>query len=72
MPLDPEPRDDGNIELTGGTAETRQGTRVPVVRYATGDKLALDGVTAERFVSHFASCPDADTWRDPDRVRGPV
>lgn len=72
MPMDPEPRDDGNIELTGMTAETRQGTEVPVVRYAAGDQLALEGVTVDRFVSHFTTCPQADEWRQRDPVPGPV
>lgn len=54
VPLDAEPRPDGNIELDddGGTA-----------RYVDPDQPSLDG--RPRYVSHFASCPHASDWRRP-------
>ena len=67
MPLDPDPVEGGNVEMTGRYGETRQGTVVPlVVVHAGGEQLALDGVpTAPRYVSHFATCPNADEHRRP-------
>lgn len=66
MPLDPHPRADGNLVLTGSTATARAGGRVPVVRYLDGEAPSLPGIDpGERFVSHFATCPHADEWRQP-------
>jgi hypothetical protein len=64
MPLDPDPRLDGNLERTGSRSRTRQGTEVDVVRVVpTGDE-PLPGIDPpDRFVSHFATCPHADRWR---------
>lgn len=56
MPVDPQPVPDGNVWVLrheGGT---------PVVAVA----LHADGVPAaeaHRYVSHFVTCPDRDTWR---------
>lgn len=63
MPLDPDPRDDGNIVMTGRTVRNRFGQHVPQVRYLE-QGATLPGLGPEpRYVSHFATCPDADDWR---------
>jgi hypothetical protein len=51
MPLDPEPVDAGNVVIV------REGPP-PVVRY-----VAADEEPGPRFTSHFATCPDAPSWR---------
>lgn len=51
IPLDPVPREDGNIHLDHG--------RAVVVHRFDGDELGA------MFVSHFATCPHADQWRRP-------
>jgi hypothetical protein len=63
MPLDPAPRIDGNVVRTGERSWTRQGTEVDVVRVVpTGDE-PLPGIDPpDRWVSHFVTCPDADSW----------
>lgn len=64
MPLDPAPRDDGNLVRTGARSSTRMGTDVDVVRYVDTDTPALPGIDPpDRYVSHFATCPHADHWR---------
>lgn len=64
MPLDPEPRADGNVVYTRDKALSRAGTFVPVVAYVTQQPLGLpDLVEPDRYVSHFATCPQADRWR---------
>ena len=50
IPLDPEPRADGNLYLDGG-----------LVRHV--DLFTPRNVT--RYVTHFATCPDAAAWRKP-------
>ena len=65
MPLDPDPLDDGNLVRTGATSTTRMGTTVAVVRYLDPDTPPLPGIDPpERYVSHFATCPDSDFWRN--------
>ncbi len=48
MPLDPQPVDDGNVVMVGD--------RVRVLRKG-------EGASAERYRSHFVSCPTADQHR---------
>lgn len=68
-PLDPEPREDGNIEIVGQESLATDGMEssamIPVVRHLTGDELPLFGDAPERYVSHFATCPDAAQHRRP-------
>lgn len=54
IPLDPEPRKDGNIVLINGTAH-----------YATSDALRS---MSPRHVAHFVTCPNANGHRK-SRVR---
>ena len=60
IPLDPEPVDDGNVYIDG-TAITNAGEKLPAAFIATQAHPAPDG--AERFKSHFATCPDATSHR---------
>jgi hypothetical protein len=56
MPLDPEPRPDGNIVLR------RLAFEGPLIAHylAAGEEPAAD---EERYVSHFATCPNAAAHR---------
>jgi hypothetical protein len=64
VPLDPAPRDDGNIVRTGERSWTRHSTEVDVVRLLNMAEPALPGIyPPERYVTHFTTCPDADSWR---------
>lgn len=71
IPLDLEPADDGNIVETGATDPS---TGAPIVRYLKKSEgvtwptmaLVLGGQEPEpqaRYVSHFATCPNADQHR---------
>jgi len=56
MPLDPSPDPEGNVWIVG----MEEG--VPSVEVA----LTADAVPANvpfRYVSHFVTCPDRDSWR---------
>lgn len=65
MPLDPEPRSDGNVECTGVMVRTDKGgaRQVRYVQPQVGlfDFDVIGG--AQRFVSHFATCLYADEHR---------
>jgi hypothetical protein len=58
MPLDPEPRADGNIVLRrlGGTDQ-------PVAHVLKRHELVAEA----RHVSHFATCPESDLHRRRQR-----
>lgn len=61
IPIDLEPRPDGNIVLSGfGGVEDR-------VAHVLG---AGETTSAPRYVSHFATCPDAETHRRRRRRSG--
>jgi len=56
MPLDPIPAPDGNMwvdRIEGGT---------PIMRVALSG-ADVPGNVAIRYVSHFVTCPDRDSWR---------
>ena len=55
IPLDPDPVPDGNIVLRGGVAH--------VDGPAAGG--FFDDGAGERYVSHFATCPNARSHRRP-------
>jgi len=58
MPLDPVPDPEGNVWIEG------MENGVPKVQVA----LTAADVPANvpiRYVSHFVSCPDRDSWRKP-------
>lgn len=59
LPIDAAPDPAGLVELTG---ETTKPYGAPVVRVHGQPDLLSDG---ERYTSHFATCPDADSWRKP-------
>ena len=54
MPVDPEPRPDGNIELTRG--------RTPEATVHGQSPLGVDP-DLTLYVSHFVTCPSADEFR---------
>lgn len=58
LPIDPEPVPNGNVVPMWVDGERR-------VRIATADHPIPDDYTGDRFVSHFATCPQADEWRKP-------
>jgi hypothetical protein len=60
MPIDREPVADGNVEITGHTGD---GTpRVRVLGKTEIGQPTLEG-DRPRFVSHFATCPNAGRHR---------
>lgn len=58
MPVDPDPVENGNLILE----PTAAGTRAAFV--ARPPELA-DDPNGDRWVSHFATCPQSKTWRKP-------
>ena len=60
MPMDAEPVEGGNLVLTGATI---RGARE--VRYLTkkAQPSPLLGESEETYVSHFATCPEAERYR---------
>lgn len=64
MPLDPDPVDNGNIRLTGRTRRTSQGGQAPEAEYVKQEAMTLGLDDDEsRYVSHFATCPNAKAHR---------
>lgn len=57
MPVDAEPNPEADFVLVDDSARARPG--VPFVRKA--DALLDHG--RDRYSSHFATCPDGDSWR---------
>ena len=55
-PLDPEPRSDGNIVFEGDPSDRR-------IKYLEKG----NPYTGDRYVSHFATCPQRDSWRGAKR-----
>lgn len=67
QPLDPDPRADGNIVLTGLTRPHGVRENVPEVRVLTKAERDATGALAldygSRYVTHFATCPNARDFR---------
>jgi hypothetical protein len=63
MPLDDEPVPGGTFVLSDPTP----GAYAPTaLHYSPPDDPPLPGMPEPpRFVSHYATCPDADQWRNP-------
>lgn len=59
IPLDPTPRDDGNVAIVDMGAVT-----------LTATEAACADPSVARYASHFATCPDANTWRSKGGDRG--
>ena len=57
IPLDPFPTQEGNMTIIGTTAKGSTVVRV-------------DPTGEVRYMSHFATCPDADGWRRAQVERG--
>jgi hypothetical protein len=60
MPMDAEPVENGNLVIVG-EGKTRHGDMVPKVQHRDPGELSM--LETERFVSHFATCPDAPEWK---------
>lgn len=54
VPVDVEPRSDGNIIIEGDPSDDNG-----VAKYIEAD----NPYTGPRYVSHFATCPQAKTWK---------
>lgn len=65
MPLDPEPVDGGNVELRQVMLD-RQRHTIAVVHPVGQPALDEQG---PRYVSHFATCPNAAAHRHPRGAR---
>jgi hypothetical protein len=57
IPIDVDPVEDGNIELQDGAGA------MPVAVYVKKDDGQLGLLASDRYVSHFATCPQAKEWR---------
>lgn len=57
MPIDVDPVANGNIVVR--LSDVRRGEVAVVI----GPLEALSLTTEARYVSHFATCPQAETWR---------
>lgn len=57
MPLDNDPVADGNLVIEASPAGLGE---MPLVR---AYDVVVDGATSRRFVSHFATCDRASSWR---------
>lgn len=57
IPLDAEPVASGNIRVVGGDGVAHDGS---VIEVAVSGLIDHD---RPRYVSHFATCPDAQSWR---------
>lgn len=68
IPLDPDPHPDGNVEL-GRRVETADGRSAPLAHVVDRRQEALfeEPSTPARYLSHFATCPDADRYRKDKR-----
>lgn len=63
MPLDPEPTETGTIIIHMGPAIGMEKGRVQT-KEETEDRLRRKEPAARvAYVSHFATCPEAQTWR---------
>lgn len=63
MPIDRDPVDGGNVVFTGRRVEAKDGALILECRVEVGTPMFDDGI--DRFVSHFATCPQAASWRKP-------
>jgi hypothetical protein len=61
MPIDPEPTSGGNVILSDDNPP------VALVLPAGQASLFAHGTGADRFTSHFATCPNADAHRKAAR-----
>lgn len=52
----------GTLRPTGTSVEGRYG-KVPLVEVVGGGQASLDAPAERRWRPHFATCPDAGSWR---------
>lgn len=55
IPIDADPVDDGNLVLTYPSPGTALALVVDPAQTTLGDP--------PRYISHYVTCPDADSWR---------
>jgi hypothetical protein len=58
MPLDPLPAEDGNVRIVDWS--DKPGLSLPIIAVGASSP---PGITPYRYMSHFATCPDAVDWR---------
>lgn len=63
IPIDDEPVEDGNIVIRWDWDKGEN-----VAHYVGKDEEI--GSDEERYVSHFATCPQSKNWRKPTHERG--
>ena len=63
MPIDPDPVAGGNVILDGTARHQRSGREYPAAFVLAGTDTPLGDPA--RFVSHFATCPNAERFRRP-------
>ena len=69
MPIDADPRDDGNVALIQSPSGRRARVLPPEGMFEDEDLTELrQGV---RYTSHFATCPNADEWRTQQGAHHP-
>lgn len=65
-PIDAEPRTDGNVIVHGNPRSLTERLGLTCTTVGPLEAQLHDG---ELFVSHFATCPDAESWRGQTRPR---
>lgn len=63
MPIDREPVASGNVRATGRKRPNRFGTPAPEVEVVEASSLFAETTDELRYVSHFATCPNASEHR---------
>lgn len=66
MPIDPEPRADGNVIIVGNPRSITD--RLSLTAEVLGPLEALAHAGEELYVSHFVTCPDAESWKGSTRA----
>lgn len=66
MPIDEHPVENGNVVIDGDPRSLQARTTLTATVLGPLEALAHDG---ELYVSHFVTCPDADSWKDALRVK---
>jgi hypothetical protein len=63
-PLDPDPVEDGNVELAGRVPDDeRNAGRIRCRTLSREEVAQIPLVPTPRYRSHFSTCPQASKWR---------
>lgn len=65
IPIDERPVADGNVIVTGNPRSLADRTTLTATVLGPLEALMHDG---ELYVTHFATCPDADAWKGTTRA----